>query len=110
MLGRYCELNETKQEAIELITQANNLVEEQKSYLNHLQFNDKDIAATNERVNEFITKLELEREDLKLKLFANRILKFEINKTPMNENLLGNLIATANKASLTVTIKKKFFL
>lgn len=89
-IERYAKNFEFKQKLEELIDEANNFLKEQNNYLNQFKINDSEITALNERLNKLKTKLE-DKLNIKKVLFNNRLMKFEINNTFIDDSLIGNI-------------------
>ena len=90
-LRKYKEINESKKKATELIESANDTIQKQNAYLRQLKIDVKDIIASNEKIDELRAQIEKERKSMNKTMFNNHIMKFEANKTTINEEFLGKL-------------------
>ena len=91
-IQKYQEMKKLKKiEKKELLTQVNNVIQKQKTYLNQLKINDNETIASNESLIEFKSRLEQERENVKNLVFNNQLMKFDVNTTKVGEELLGLL-------------------
>ena len=90
-LNKYKEINESKKKAAELIKSVNETIQKQNAYLRQLKIDFKNIIAGNEKIDELRAQIEKERQRLNKTMFNNHIMKFEANKTTINEEFLGKL-------------------
>jgi len=89
--SKYKEMNEQKQKANELIKSSNESINKQNAYLRKLTIDDKEAIDYIHKMNEFKTQIEEERKSIKKSIFSYHM-KFERNKTKIDEKILGELI------------------
>ena len=93
-IQKYNEMKEPEQKAGGLINEVNNVIQHNKTYLQQLTLRDNETINSNNKLKEIKDKLETKREQLKVKMFDNKSMKFEPNNTPIDVNLLGILQET----------------
>ena len=103
-LCKYKEMDESKKKANELIKSVNKTIQIQNAYLRQLKIDDKDIIASNQKIDELRTQIEKERKNMKKVMFDNQTMKFEANKATINEPFLGRLIYQNIELSVTIYI------
>jgi hypothetical protein len=91
----------------DLIQDTKRFVNEQKNYLNQFQIKDKDIIESNHNLNLLREKLE-DKSNIKKLIFNDKLMRFSINKTLIDESFLGNI--TYEKIDTTFTVYEYFFL
>ncbi len=62
------------------------------SYLRQLKIDDNETSECNQKMDELKEQIEKERKNIKKSMFDNQIMKFEVNVTQLNEEILGKLI------------------
>ncbi len=85
----------------DLIQDTKRFVNEQKNYLNQFQIKDKDIIESNHNLNLLREKLE-DKSNIKKLIFNDKLMRFSINKTLIDESFLGNI--TYEKIDTTFTV------
>jgi len=90
--SKYKEMNYSKQKGKELIKLVNESIQQQNAYLRKLKIDDKVTIKYNQKMDEMKIQIEKERKNIKKSMFGNQIMKFEANKTKIDEEILGKLI------------------
>jgi len=91
-ISKYKEMNELiKQKANELIKSVNESIQQQNAYLRQLKIDDNETSECNQKMDELKEQIEKERKNIKKSMFDNQIMKFEVNVTQLNEEILGKL-------------------
>jgi hypothetical protein len=91
-ISKYKEMNDAKKKANELIKSVNESIQQQNAYLRQLKIDDNETSECNQKMDELKEKIEKERKNIKKSMFDNQIMKFEVNVTQLNEEILGKLI------------------
>jgi hypothetical protein len=70
----------------------NESIQQQNAYLRQLKIDDNETSECNQKMDELKEKIEEERKNIKKSMFDNQIMKFQVNVTQLNEEILGKLI------------------
>jgi len=91
-ISKYKEMNDAKKKANELIKSVNESIQQQNAYLRQLKIDDNETSECNQKMDELKKQIEKERKIIKKSMFDNQIMKFEVNVTQLNGEILGKLI------------------
>jgi len=108
-IRKYREMNVSTQQVNELIDLVNSAIQQQNSYLMQLMIDDKDTMAYNVKMNELKSIIKTERKNIKKLMYDNQIMKFEVNSSSIDENLLGKLIHITPDFSVTIKFYSEYF-
>ena len=85
-------MNDAKKKANELIKAVNESIQQQNAYLRQLKIDDNETSECNQKMDELKEQIEEERKKFKKSICGNQIMKFQVNVTQLNEEILGKLI------------------
>jgi len=90
-IRKYKEIHESKQKADELIKSVNETIQQQNTYLRQLNIDEKKTIELSEKISELKVEVKKEKFHFNESIFSNLTMKFEVNKTSIDDECLGKL-------------------
>jgi hypothetical protein len=102
---KYAKNTEYKKMLSTVVDEVNSFLKDQKRYLSQFIINENEIGFSNMKLEELRLKVE-ENLNIKKTLFDNRLMSFCINKTQVDESLIGNISFERIDTTLTVSFHR----
>lgn len=78
-----------QQQTRDLVNQVNSFVDDNTVYLNRTRIDEKDVCDSIKKIKELKANIEKERLAIKTTVFSEKLMKFEAEKSQMNEAIIG---------------------
>jgi len=108
--NKYKEMNESKKKANELIKTVDESIQQQNAYLRQLKIDEKETMECNQKMEELIEKIENERKNIKNTMYGNQVIKFQENKKPIDEEILGKFFYQTFEFTVIIDLFNYFIL